>query len=149
MIGEDELNEKKERIVESYSKLFDLSLAYDKNGTTQEERKLLDEDESFQGRIKYFLIKAREDVFHDLKDIADCGSKDDNVRLRAILELGKIVYPQKFVEGYNDEDGSKSLGKIEVNHNLTINKDGYAAEILKILSESGGLQSTVEGDSSS
>lgn len=138
------LDEKKEVVVAAYQKTFDKSLAYRKAGCTSEESSLLDEDDGFQERLDYFLFNERERVYGSLSALA-VSADSDAVRLKATLEMGKIIYPSRFIEGYDEELGTRRLGKIEVEH--TNDSIDVTAEVLAILAECGVLAPRAQGSS--
>lgn len=90
------LSEKKELIVQSYSRTFDKDMAYIKVGLTQEEKELLDQDDDFQERLQIFLIEERENIIEKFKDFMD--SDDEKISFKATNELAKVLYPDFFKE---------------------------------------------------
>lgn len=102
--------EKKEIIVDCYSKTFDKQMAYNKSGVTELEITELELDKEFQSRLELFLIEEKEDLIRELKSFKT--SLDDRVKFKAIIELGKYLYPARFV------DPPK-----EFNHTIKDNRD--------------------------
>lgn len=134
-------DELKEHIFDCYSQLFDLQLAYKKYNVGAAIKDELDADTEFQARLLHVLIKEREHVFNVLKNLMSSGDSD-TVRLKAALELGKIIYPVKFIEGYDAEKESKDLGT--VTHKIDVQNDGITAEVLEILSKNGVFASGIK-----
>lgn len=138
------LEEKKELVVEAYQRSFDLDLSYLKSGINDDERKLLNQDSDFQERLQYFLIEEKERIFSTLRALILCG--DDKTALKATIELGKMIYPNRFVEGYDEKTGEKRLGTIK--HDLEIIHNDTIAEVLKVLDECGALAPRIVQDDS-
>lgn len=89
-------NEQKEIVVECFSKTFDKEMSYEKACLTEEEILELERDKSFQSRLNLFLIEQRENLMKRLNDLS--SSNDEKISLKATIELGKYVYPSKFVD---------------------------------------------------
>ena len=133
------IEEKKEIALASYSKTFDILSAYKKANLSDEEIKLLSSDPEFQARMDYFLILEQERIVTALKTLSE--SENEVVKLKSVLELGKILYPQKFISAFEDKPQ-----KIEVDINSKIaievhQDDDHAAGVLRILSECGAIPS--------
>lgn len=140
-VDENKLIEKKEFIVEAYRSSFDKDLAYRKCGVTTEEALKLDTDISFQNRLNIILIKEQEKVLHNLRELME--SPKDDVRLKATIALGRILYPSKFIEDNKKEQepvrqdiNVTVLNKVE----MEVKKEEHAAEVLGILVESGAIK---------
>jgi hypothetical protein len=107
-----ELAEKKELILASYSLAFDREMAYAKVSLTKDERELLKDDEEFQSRLANVLINQREKLIRQLNSLSN--SVDEQISLKATLELGKILYPTGFSRT-GDDDPEKSKKDTEYN----------------------------------
>lgn len=134
-----DLSEIQERVIQSYRILFDFSLACEKCGLSEETKRTLEKDALFQERLSFFIIEERESIFNTLKVLMVSGDSDA-VRLKATLELGKILYPERFIEGYDKESETKLLGTII----HKVQNGEVTAEVLKLLAENGALSSEIE-----
>lgn len=108
------LEEKKELIVQSFSRTFDKEMAYTKVGLTEDEKEFLRMDSKFQERLDYKLITEREKLVDSLKGFTDPvdekkGFKaiDEKIRFKATMELLHVLYPTFFSR---PEDPNKSKG---------------------------------------
>lgn len=144
--------ELKEKLLEEYRNLYDLNLTYIKLRISEEDQKTLNADTAFQARIKYLLIEKRERLFESLESLM-VGSNNDSVRLKATMELGRMLHPSRFIEGVvEDEDGhqTKDLGTVTVNHQgelkVTDELITRTASVFRILEESGALKSRAVSD---
>ena len=88
------LIEKKEKVIESYSKCLDKKLAYRKANLTDQEVELLNNDRDFQDRMLFFLIEKREQLVQQMYNHA--LSANEKISLSATLELGRMIYPEVF-----------------------------------------------------
>lgn len=85
---------KKELAVSTYQITFDRELAYTKAEFTEDEIKQLDSDQEFQDRLNYFLVLKKEELATEFWSLIK--SPDEKVRLKTILELGPLIYPEFF-----------------------------------------------------
>lgn len=133
------LEEKKESIVLSYSASFDKDGSYLLADLTEEEKELLDKDEDFQLRLKYSLLREKERLISELQSLTK--SLDEKIKLSAIEKLGKILYPETFVTDpkLKSKEPVENPNKPPINFILT---EEHAAEVLRILAESGVFQSS-------
>jgi hypothetical protein len=135
--------EKKEWIVDSYKSLYDKDLAYIRCGVTEEERKILDADVSFQDRLQFTRIQKVSELVNQLDEFRNM-IKPDATALKALMLLGQMVCPEKFII----KEPTKEDKPLEVDVNLniikTITQDDYSAEVLGILAASGVLQPKTE-----
>ena len=115
-----ELTEKKELIVQSFQESYDKDMAYRKLGLTEEEKVLLDGDKEFQQRLDYFLILKRETLIRRL-DIL-CTAENDATALKAILELGKILYTDAF-EKTKENGVSVNIGSLTPDEEKRVNEE--------------------------
>ena len=106
-------DERKELIVQSYSKTFDKEMAYTKVGLTDEERAEADEDKDFQDRLAIFLIEEREKIISKLRQFMD--SEDEKTAFKATTDLAQVLYKDFFI----------ALGKgvKDLNVNVNLNKE--------------------------
>ena len=140
-------NEKKEAIVNSFKVSLDKTSAYLKTGVTQDERASLEADDAFQQRLSYFLIEEQEKLITTLKDLSGDDNKPET-RLKATLELGKILWGEKF----NPPPPTEPIVNITIpptEQKKELENDN-AASILRILSQSGaikpGIDKSTEGE---
>lgn len=147
-----ELAQKAEQVVDTYKRIFDKDLSYRKAGCTEEEAAALEQDPEFQSRLEIFLINEKERIYGNLTNLMTSGDTDA-IRLKATQELGRIIYPKRFIEGYNEETGVKELGKLTVEHEglppkVELDAD-TAATVLGILEASSALKPAAKGTTSS
>ena len=95
-----DIETKKEIAVRSYEITFDKELAYTKAELTEEEKVSLDNDLEFQSRLNYFLVLKREELALDFWSLLK--SADEKVKLKTVLELGPLVYPNFFNRNKGD-----------------------------------------------
>jgi hypothetical protein len=106
-----DIEEKKEQIVQSYSKTFDKNMAYVKVGLSEEEVQQLENDNEFQTRLHIFLINEREKIIQNLREFMH--SDDEKISFRATVDLAKVLYGD-FFNALKDKDP-----KVNVNVNVT------------------------------
>lgn len=101
------LDEKKTLVINSYKKALDYELALTTFNVTDEERDLMEADEVFWLQIQQIETSVKEEIIMGLRDIAD-PNKNPRIatRLEALKELGRILYPEKFV---TKKDESKDV----------------------------------------
>jgi len=87
-----DINEKKERIYQSYKESFDKKMAYKKVGVSEDEAKLIDSDAEFQDRLQFLLIEEKERIIRRFRNMAQ--SDNEQIALKANTELGKMIYPE-------------------------------------------------------
>jgi hypothetical protein len=135
--------EKKEWIIDSYKSLYDKELSYIKCGVTAEERKTLEADTSFQERIQFTRLQKVEELVNQLDEFRNM-IKPDPTALKALILLGQMICPERFV--IKEEDKDKKPQELNLNLNIikTITQDDYSAEVLGILAASGVLQPKTE-----
>ena len=133
------LEEKKEWIVDSYRSSFDKESAYIKCGISIEEKELLEKDLEFQDRLKFYLIEEQERIFNILKDLSN--NPKPEIALKATLAIGRMIYPNRFIE----EDLKNLLNKptepIEFPKE-PLEKD-HGGRVLEILMQSGVFKSGI------
>lgn len=86
--------EKKELVVQSYEKTFDLNMAFKKVGLSETEVQTLAMDKDFQDRIDVILISEREDIIIRFKEFKD--SDNDKIAFEATKDFAKVLYPDFF-----------------------------------------------------
>jgi hypothetical protein len=111
----ENLNEKKELIIQSYQKSFDKNVAYMKVGLTDQEIQLLDQDKDFQARLGYVLADQKEKIITRLIDLRNLADKDE-VSLKATIKLGEILYSEVF--GSEDDKSTKLILPLETQKKL-------------------------------
>lgn len=118
------LKDKKEQVIKSYQKTFDLDLAYKKIGITKEEKAELEKDEVFQSRVQFFLIEEREKIISVLRDLMT--SENEAIAFKAVTEIARVLYPD-FYEAKE--------AKNNVNVNVNVNEKNTPEENKRIESE--------------
>lgn len=109
---------KLELVYRAYERSLDLEIAMLVIDLTNEEKKKLSEDEDLKMRIAIYDAHQREDLIDRLRSLIS-DSESDSVRLAAIKELGKTLYPKRF-KNDSVEELNKTL--LKVNDNLTANE---------------------------
>lgn len=139
-----ELSEQKELVVQAYQRSLDLRVAYSACRLSKEEEEILNKDTQLQSRLDTILIQEKEGVYSSLKTIMQ-GGDSDTVRLKATIEIGRIIHPSRFIEGYDEELEEKKPLKVEVTHSTSgdLNED-QATQVLRILEKSGAIPARVE-----
>jgi len=132
--------EKKEAIVRSFKISLDKNSAYTKCGATQGEREALEDDEGFQQRLAYFLIEEQEKLITTLKDLSGEEHKPET-RLKATLELGKILWGEKFTPPPpTPKDQNVNVKVTQIEPKGEDEQNDNAASVLEILSNSGAIK---------
>jgi hypothetical protein len=90
------LDEKKEIIVESFKRTFDKGMAYEKATLTEDEIDTLNDDQEFQSRLQFYIIKERERVINNYKEFMD--SENERIAFEATKDFAKLLYPEYFIE---------------------------------------------------
>lgn len=93
--------EKVETIYRSFVTCLDLDIAINKVQTTKEEREKILSDELLLIRLDNHLNDIREDLIEGLLDLKT--SNNEPIKLRAILELGKMLYKKRFIVEKKEE----------------------------------------------
>lgn len=88
------LEEKKELVLDNYSKSFDLEVAMMKVGLDADEKKLMQNDESFMYRVRYADATVREEIIGKMTT----AMRDDDIRVgvKAAIDLGNLIWRDKF-----------------------------------------------------
>ena len=135
------ITDKKHLIIESYKVSFDKETAYQKCFLTDEEKDLLDDDPEFQQQMDFHLIQKREKILTSLVNLSEHSEKEE-IKLKATIELGKIIWPKKF----HHDPKNKPATPVEINltqNTLNVGEpedNDRTATVLKILSENGALE---------
>ena len=128
--------QKQERIIDCFSTSLDKDSAYILCEVTEEEKCLLENDKDFQTRLNFYLAREKESLIKELKTLSQ--SLNENIKLKAIEALGKMIYPERF---YFEPEAPK---KEPLTNNINIyTQEENLAQILGILAESGVFQSGV------
>lgn len=139
------IEEKKELVLGTFRSLLDLGASYTLHQLSPEEIKQLDEDDSFQARVKFYEIIRKQEIIQNLITLS--GSENEKIALSATMELGKIIYPEKFNVKVGKEEDKKDLPPITINNIIEEKRkaqEDNAEEVLRILCESGVFQSETE-----
>lgn len=136
------LDEKKEMVVESYSKTLDKEMAYTKAGLTEEEKVALEVDPEFQERLKIFLINERENIISNFRKFMD--SEDEKVSYKATTDFARVVYPDFFNAPTEDDLKSKknSLNNEKVQHLMSLLSNLDDTDVAHIFSQAGIVTET-------
>jgi len=110
--AEMSVKEKMEGIVASYSGTYDYDLSLKMFNVTEEERREMEDDRFFLLRLNTLEQQCKASIIKKLIDMSD-NAKLESVRLNAIIELGKILYREKFVPKDKESNGDTTV-KVEV-----------------------------------
>lgn len=86
--------EKKEEVIEHYKRSYDLETAMMQADLTTEEKQMIQRDTSFTFRLDYINAKVREEIVTTMLD--NMRSEDPKLSQKAAIDLGKIVWAEKF-----------------------------------------------------
>lgn len=101
-----DMAEKKEQVLTQYKLSYDLDVAMMKAGLTKDEKDYLTRDEEFMFRIDYANACLRESLIGTMVD--NLHSEDPRISHKAALDLGNVLWPEKF-KGKQEDDKNKSL----------------------------------------
>ena len=104
--------EKMESIVSAYSGTYDYELSLKMYNVTDEERKVMEDDRFFLLRLNQIEQKCKTTIIQRLNDIST-NAKNEAVKLSATMELGKILYRERFVPKDKDGNGDTTV-RVEV-----------------------------------
>lgn len=105
------LEEKMENVIQTFSKTLDYELALYTHAVTVEERKQMEEDVVHMMRLRKIEESVKCKLIESLVQLSS-NSKDDKVKLAATVELGKVVYRERFVP--KDANQEATNVKVEV-----------------------------------
>lgn len=95
MDPESRYYDKLELVYQNYERSLDLDIALTLVPLTDAERIRLSEDPDLRARINILDAKVKEDLLTDLRTLSK-EATNDGVRLTALKELGKTLYPKRF-----------------------------------------------------
>lgn len=105
--------EKLELVFQSYESCLDLELALAIVPLSDDERALLRADRDLAARVALCDARVKEKLMLDLRVLATSASSE-GVRLSAIKELGRTVYPERFEEKLKGELDLRHSGRVTV-----------------------------------
>jgi len=89
-----DFEEKKEEVIGHYKKSYDLETAMMRADLTTDEKKMLQRDTSFLFRLDYITSELRESIVSTM--INNMRSENENLSQKAAVDLGKILWKEKF-----------------------------------------------------
>ena len=95
-------SEKVEIVYRYFTISLDIDIAIQRIELTEKEREKILKDEILRARIDNHLASIQEDIMDGLMDLKT--SNNESIRLRAILELGKILYQKRFNPNKDNDD---------------------------------------------
>lgn len=98
MEEQEDYSERLEAVYQAYKKSLDLEIALSVVPMRPETRTRLQDDPDLHARVALHDANAKEALFGQLKDLAE-GAANEGVRLQALKELGRTIYPKRFKEG--------------------------------------------------
>lgn len=87
-----------EAVYQAYEKSLDLDVALDVVALTPEVRIRLTTDPDLHARVVLCDSRVKENLVEKLRSLGD-NAQNEGVRLQALKELGRTVYPKRFKEG--------------------------------------------------
>ena len=87
--------DKLEKVFQAYTRVLDLELAFKLVSLTPDEQKALATDPDLLARCTLCDAHIQEDLMLDFRALAK-GAVSEGVRLSAMKELGRTVYPKRF-----------------------------------------------------
>ena len=105
--------EKRELVFQAYERTNDFSVAAVLVGLSQLEIDLLRVDQDFQARVEYHDAKTKEELFADLRRLKDTA-QSEGVKLAALKELGRTLYPTRFKEDKRNEANTSSAPAVQI-----------------------------------
>ncbi len=105
-------SDKLELVYQAYESVLDLELALSLVSLTQDELTTLKADPDLMARCALCDAKVREDLMLDFRSLAKTAASE-GVRLAAIKELGRTLYPKRFKEDPLSVNGSISINIID------------------------------------
>lgn len=99
-----------ERVYMAYEKSLDLDIALTVINIDEETKTRLLEDKDLQARILLCDAKVREELMDDFRYLAK-NAASDAVRLTALKELGRTLYPRRFKD--NESSGTINIKPIK------------------------------------
>lgn len=129
--------EKKEQVIHAFKRSFDREAAYRRCGLSTEEKNKLNNDQGFQERLDFHLVQEQERVIENLRDLM--ASENDMISLKATMEYGKVIYPEKFNDKFISKNKTSDNKELVTQMRKAITEDDYAARVLEILLQCGVL----------
>ncbi len=117
------MDQKKEIIYNSYSITLDIELAYKKADVTDAEIDKIEADDEFQYRLAIAEAEVKEDLIRKLNNIAESSKVNPKTQLTAIVELGNVLYGDRFSKTKKPSDGNEIAIL-----NLTLPDNGRASK---------------------
>ena len=88
-------SDKLEQVYRAYEKVVDLDLALKLVSLTDEEKKALQTDPDLLARCTLCDSRLQEELMLDFRKLAK-NAVSESVRLTAMKELGRTIYPKRF-----------------------------------------------------
>lgn len=104
------LDEKIELIYDSYTRSLDYEIACLRADLTDEEREQVDQNEFLHLRMRLWDAEIQEELITNLRNLAK--SDNENIKLKATLDLGKMIYKKRFDSKKGYDDGIERPSKI-------------------------------------
>jgi len=104
--------EKMEAIVSAYSGTYDYELSLKMYNVCDEERKIMEDDRFFLLRLNKLEQACKANIIQKLINISETA-RNESVKLSATVELGKILYRERFAPKEKDGNG-ETMVKVEV-----------------------------------
>jgi len=103
------LEEKKQLVLDFYQKSYDYDLALKTYEVTDEERDLLEEDSLYCYKMQLIDSTMKAELVQGLVHLSSASNKRENVRLEAIKQLGRMLYPEVFKKSDSNDDNEPKV----------------------------------------
>lgn len=105
--------DKLELVFRAYEKSLDLDVALTLVPLSHEDRARIEEDPDFLARIMVCDAKVKEELMADFRNLSK-NAESEGVRLTALKELGKTLYPRRFKDDSSNGDRMPRVIRYEV-----------------------------------
>lgn len=110
--------EKLERVYREFEQSLDIDIAFVINDITDADKKKIEADPLFIARVNLCLAREKQSLVRTLKDLA-FSADSESVKLSALKELGRTLYPRRFSERSGDDQSEAAKRYAEITAILT------------------------------
>ena len=133
-------DETKQMIINSYRVTFDKATAYMQPGLTKDDISFLEKDQIFQENLFFYLVQERERILTVLKNLSESVTAKDEIRLKATIELGKVIWPEMFQPRDKTILLTEKPEEEVVDDKALVDDTDHTATVLEILSKNGAFK---------
>jgi hypothetical protein len=105
-------SDKLEAVYRHFERILDLDLAFSLAALTEDEKVALATDPDLAARCALCEARVKEDMMLDFRSLAK-NAASEGVRLSALKELGRTVYPKRFRDDPVSLTGSVTITVID------------------------------------